>query len=102
MQRKKPRFVFWKWAIIVPLFTGVVLNKLVRPHFAEALGGVEVRRGASVRGGDRWWVFDDAIRTEHPWLTEFLTWSDGRIGLSMFGLVGVFLIAGWVVAAVRK
>jgi len=102
MQRMKPRFKFWNLAIIVPLFAGAILNMLVRPYLAEGLGGTEVRKGASVRGGDRWWTFDEATRQDHPWLTQFLTWSDGQIGLLMLVLVAVCLATGWMVATVRK
>lgn len=73
-----------------PLGVTVLLNAIVRPMMAERLGGEMIRRGAAVRGSDRWWVFDAATKAEHPYQTAFLEASDGV--MAMWGFVGVAIV----------
>ena len=87
---------YWAWIVYGLFFGCVVLNAIIRPTLAKGLGGEQIRRGASVRGSDRWWIFDDATRRDHPWLTDFLTWSDGQIAMACLGLIAILLMAGWL------
>lgn len=84
------------WAIYGPFVAAVMLNAIVRPSLATRLGGELVSRGGSTRGNDRWWVFDDAIRADHHWLTGFLSLSDGLIGIGCFALIAILLSGGWL------
>lgn len=88
--------------VAVPLGTGVLLNGLVRPFLADELRGRLVRRGASVRGGDRWWEFDEATRATDPVLTGFLQMSDGAVGMAVLGLAVLAVIGLWIVERVRR
>lgn len=88
--------------ISIPLGIGVAINGLIRPFLANMLNGRLVRKGASVRGGDRWWEFDEATRATHPLLTGFLQMSDGIVGLVALALVVLAVTGLWVVEWRRK
>ena len=83
--------------VAIPLGVAVILNALVRPFLADGLPGRLVRRAGSVRGGDRWWEFDEATRADHPLLTAFLHLSDGAIGMAALGLAVLAVMGLWVV-----
>ncbi len=84
-------------AVVGPLFAGVALNAVIRPHLAERLGGVMVRTGSGVRSSNRWWTFHDATQVEHPTLTWFLSCSDGAISMIIFGMMALLLLVGWII-----
>ena len=88
--------------IAVPIGAGVVVNALLRPFLAGTLNGRLVRQGASVRGGDRWWQFDDATRAAHPLLTGFLQVSDGIVGMAALSLAVLAVTGLWVIERRRK
>lgn len=79
-------FFFW---VVAPVTLIALLNAAVRPALADALGGQRRASYVNYRSQDGWWTFDAATRSDHPILTAFLSASDG--------LVGVSVIAGWVV-----
>lgn len=83
-------------AVIAPFAVGVALNAVIRPGLAHMLGGTVVRRGASVRGSDRWWEFDAATSEAHPLLTDFLSTSDGAVSILMFLAIGLLFLWRWL------
>lgn len=89
-------------AVVLPLFGCTAANALLRPWLAGTLGGTVVRSGASVRGPDRWWTFDAATRVEHPFLTSFLTLSDGALGMLTFALIVILLLGLWIFGLITK
>ena len=102
MPKYNPLKDYWAWAIYGPIILCVIMNAIVRPYLGRQLGGELISRGASVRGIDRWWVFDDATRGAHPWLTNFLTRSDGEMAMICFAMVAVLCASGWVVAKFKS
>ncbi|ALE04324.1 hypothetical protein AL755_01045 (plasmid) [Arthrobacter sp. ERGS1:01] len=83
--------------MIAPLAVGILLNALVRPGLARALGGERHATGAGVRSRDVSWTFDPATTAEHPVLTAFLGPSDGLIAMCALALTAVLLATRWLV-----
>lgn len=77
---------------VIPLAITVLVNAVVRPFMASALNGEMVRKGASVRGSDTYWVFDAVTRSEHPWQTRFLETSDGALALVTLAVIAVLFV----------
>lgn len=80
-----------------PLALGVLLNALVRPGLARALGGERHSTGSGVRSRDASWTFGSATAAEHPFLTAFLVCSDGQIGIVILAITVVLLTARWLI-----
>lgn len=102
LKRRSPLPDYWTWVVCGSFAVGVVLNAVVRPFLAGRLGGEEIRRGAAVRGSDRWWVFDEATRAEHPWMTGFLERSDGQVGVTCLVLIVILILGRWAVKRLRR
>jgi hypothetical protein len=86
-------------AVVSPLIICTVLNALIRPWLADNISGTIVRSGSSARSNNRWWIFDETTRTDHPLLTWFLSTSDGAVAMAAFGLIVLLLLIGWIVDA---
>lgn len=86
--------------MIGPLALGVLLNALVRPGLARALGGERHSTGNGVRSQDVSWTFSPATVTEHPVLTAVLGPSDGQVAMCTLALTALVLTARWLI--VRK
>ena len=81
--------------IAAPFAIGVLLNAVVRPLIAGAIGATELRSGASVRGSDRWWIADPGAAAAHPFLAAFLRVSDGAIGVAVLLTCAVIAVTIW-------
>ncbi|WP_125100312.1 hypothetical protein [Leucobacter chromiireducens] len=79
--------------ILSPLGLGVLLNAIVRPWLATLIEAEEIRRGASVRGSDRWWVPTHQSAAEHPAISWFLSVSDGALAGALLLSCGVIALA---------
>ena len=65
-----------------PIAVVVLLNALVRPWLAGALGATERQSYIGYRSFDRWWELDAAATAEHPALARFLELSDGAFAMA--------------------
>jgi hypothetical protein len=79
--------------LVGPIALCVLLNSLVRPGLARAIGGERHSTGAGVRSQDVTWMFDPATTVEHPFLTAFLATSDGQIAMGALTTTAVLLVA---------
>lgn len=68
--------------VAAPLGVVVVLNALVRPRMAEALGGTRVSRFTTYKSADGWWEFAEPVRASHAIAARFLEFSDGAIAMA--------------------
>ncbi|MET4682509.1 hypothetical protein [Brevundimonas faecalis] len=91
----------YSW-LILPLGAGTLLNGVIRPWLATAIGGVRKTSGAGVRGPDVYWVFDPATQAEHPWLVRFLELSDGQMGLIIFPVIAIWLAVHLILRRRRR
>lgn len=88
--------------LVGPLALRVALNALIRPALARSLGGVQHGSGTGVRSQDTWWSFDVAVQEAHPWLTQFLTFSNGLVAIWVLLLTVALLAVRWVVLRRRR
>lgn len=86
--------------LLGPLAIAVLLNGVVRPWLATALGGERRSSISGVRSADTWWWFDPATQAEHPFLTGFLETSDGALAMCAIAATVVLLLGRWAVRAV--
>ena len=98
LQKCRPSYT--TLAVVTPLIICTILNALIRPWLANRIGGTVVRSGSSTRGNNRWWTFDETALAEHPFLTGFLSTSDGAIAMASFGAVIILLLVGWMIKVV--
>lgn len=94
---QKSRPSYSTLAVLVPLAVCVILNALIRPWLAGTIGGTVIRSGSSVRSNNRWWTFTETTQADHPWLTWFLSMSDGAVAMIALGLIAILLMMGWSV-----
>ncbi|UCR89551.1 hypothetical protein [Mycetocola spongiae] len=87
--------------LIAPLAAGVLLNALIRPGLARALGGERHSTGAGVRSNNVLWTFDPDTTAEHPILTALLTPSDGAVAAAMLALTALLLTGHWLITRRR-
>lgn len=83
--------------MVGPLVVGVILNALVRPGIATALGGERHSHSSGVRSQDTWWSFDADTVRQHPVLTGFLEASDGLIAVWTLAVTAVILLLRWLI-----
>ncbi len=80
-----------------PIAVCVLLNALVRPGLARALGGERRSVGAGVRSNNISWTFGPGTTAEHPVLTAFLSPSDGAIAMCALAASAVLLTGRWLI-----
>lgn len=87
--------------LVGPIALCVLLNALLRPGFARAIGGERHSTGAGARSQDVTWIFSPTATAEHPLLTAFLAPSDGQIAMWALAMSAILLTARWLIVRWR-